>query len=332
MHTRLIITCAIVVSLCLGCKNDSYEIKSFRPSSSYSLIDHFKIKDDSIIATDYLGTKYDGIITEDSTAQFKINNIIMSYPVRRTVSDTFYFGSSEFIEFIDIDDDVNIYFNHYTKLHTGVVYPFSPHALERRLVIKLRNQSNAKQLVLGGRYSSLDELSLYAPNIICSGSSPKTVSYEDVLMLVEKNASVKDLLNVQQQLFTNNRIDRSIIIASPVSLAQYSVIIDYKINNYSLVEDLYQRHQNYLNLDLPKRPQVMWNESYDELILSQEIVEIKVKDVYDLEKQEYRFKNSAKIAVRINEDMRMEDYLLVLVRLQELRLQYGGDFRTHYYE
>ena len=61
-------------------------------------------------------------------------------------------------------------------------------------------------------------------------------------------------------------------------------------------------------------------------------MEISVKDLLDLERQEHRFKSSTDIVVRIEEDISMEKYLLVLERLQQLRLQYGADVRTHFYE
>ena len=288
--------------------------------------DYLRIDAGEILLQDCLGNYKYGMLIGKNQIQFKQGNDIdiLEYAIMNDSVLNFQGIDYYLLNHMPNLDSVQEF--DLLGLDTDVIFPPIDLGKEKWLKVKLRNSEKEYPLILGEKESKLDEILLFAPRTICSNTKPRNIYYDRVIIQVEKNASVKDLLNIEQQIYIEHRKRHFTIITDDLSFNSYQAVVDHKYSSGSLDSLIFEEVTNYLNVEWPPVPIFPYEESFYSEI--RELNVVKVDSYFNFKNKDILFDRNNLIV--ISTDMKIEEYLSILSQIQNLRIEKGCTIYTHF--
>lgn len=323
----------LIALITLSCQSINNNIEGYWVNINDDAIgfDYIRIIGNKVVLQDCLNNYKYGTIENFNDIHFVQNNDVEILKYQLVNDSILKFEGIDYLLFDYTRDQSEIVKFDLLGLDTDLIFSSANLKDENWLSIKLRDSKEKYPLILGEKESNLDDILLFAPRTICSGARPRNVNYDRVIIQVEKNASAKDLLNIEQQLYIEHRKRYFTIITDNLSFNSYQAIVDHKYFSGSLDSLIFKEVTDYLNVKWPPIPVFPYKKPFQDEISKINVIEI---DSY------FEFKNSGFENLRtdkdnlvaISTDLKIEEYLSILNIIQNIRIEKGCRVYTHFLE
>ena len=220
-------------------------------------------------------------------------------------------------------------------LDTDVVFPFQGYEEQRFGIITLRNRDGGLPFQLGRIRSPLHDVALYLPSVVCSGAKPMNIHYDGVVIFIEKGASVKDLVLLEQFLSLHNEIKTFILVTNIEGVGRYKAVIDQRLvlldDQFVLAEKV-EEYTREASPPLPPPP-VGGKHTIEDYVSLQRAKLVTIKDLQDLQSKHSALEQEEReLVLQLSSSMPIEEYLYLLNWVQASRLTRDSHVKVHILE